>query len=63
MIAILAMMMRWHWLKGINFTAVAQQIALGSLPTNTLWSYVGISVGILLVTIGGAAIIMQHKKL
>lgn len=63
LIAILANFSHWQWLKYIDFTDVAQAIALGTLKVESLWPYIGTSIGVLIVAIVGSAIIMQRKEL
>ncbi|WP_143463566.1 ABC transporter permease [Levilactobacillus enshiensis] len=63
LIAILVSFTNWHWLKYIDFTGVAQQITLGALKVDALWPYIGVSVGVLILTIVGAAMVIQRKEL
>ncbi|MFC6261272.1 ABC transporter permease [Levilactobacillus fujinensis] len=63
LIAILSNFTSWRWLRYINFTGVAQQITLGTLKIDALWPYIGVSFGVLILTIVGSALIIQRKEL
>lgn len=63
LIGILASLSNWTWLKYLNFTGVAQSVALGGLKVSELGPYLGISGGLLLLTMAGSAILIQYKEL
>lgn len=63
LIVILSGFTGWSWLKYINFMGAVQQITLGALKVEALWPYIGISFGVLILTIVGSAMIVQRKEL
>jgi len=63
LIVLLSNFTSWRWLKYLNFTGVAQQITLGTLKIGALWPYIGVSFGVLVLTIVGSTVLIQHKEL
>lgn len=56
-------LMKWGWLKYFDLIGVAQEYAIGSITTNQLWPYLGVGVGMLVVTLIGAAIVIRRREL
>lgn len=63
LIALVAMMTTWKWLKYFDFMGVAQRIALGSLKVSQVGPYILISLAVLVVAITGSALIIGRKEL
>ena len=63
LIALVAMMTTWKWLKYFDFMGVAQRIALGSLKIDQVGPYIVTSLVVLIVAIVGSALIVRRKEL
>lgn len=63
LIALVAMMTTWKWIKYFDFMGVAQRIALGSLKIDQVGPYIVTSLVVLIVAIVGSALIVRRKEL
>ncbi|RBP99909.1 ABC transporter permease [Bifidobacterium xylocopae] len=62
-VAMLTVFAHWSWLKYVDFINVAMNVALSLIKVGDLWPYIGVSVGVLAVTIVGSALIIRRKEL
>lgn len=56
-------LMKWGWLKYFDLIGVAQEYAIGSVTTSQIWPYLGVGVGMLVVTLIGSAIVIRRREL
>ncbi|BDR54959.1 ABC transporter [Bombiscardovia apis] len=62
-VAMLTFFAHWSWLKYVDFVTVAQNVSLSIITSSQLWPYIGVSLGILALTIVGSALIIRNKEL
>lgn len=63
LVATVAIIWQWDWVKYLDFLGAADGIAFQTIKNSSLPAYLGISVTLLVVSILSAAVVIRHKEL
>lgn len=63
LIGLLVTNLDWKWLKYLDFVGFGEQIVIGTLKVDQAWIYTGVSLGVVLASIIGSALILSRKEI